>query len=199
MLEERFQAIADEGFAIGIGNFTGGNFELLTTYSEQWQDDYFKLGGVNKDPVVRIGLKRSGLHNWSNSKPNNEFLIAAREHNLCNGLAYSSTISGNRLIAGVSRRKTFSLSERLAIQDDLKEYHLDCLCEKVARLNPLQRSLIQLTAQGWRAKEIAFFFDVSQDAIKQRKSTIQKQIGLNNFTCVTALAARAGFAFHPIN
>jgi len=199
MLDERFQAIADHGYAIGIGSFVGDDFDLVTTYSSDWQQEYFQLGGLAKDPVVQFGLRRAGLHTWDNSSPTNDFLKAAHDHNLCQGVAFSNAISGSKLIAGVSRREGFSLSERMAIQTSLREHHLNHLCKKTNQLNPLQKTLIQLCAQGFRGKEIAHYFEISEEAVKQRKSTIQKLIGVNNFTCVTALAARVGFAFHPIN
>ncbi|MGH0001324.1 autoinducer binding domain-containing protein [Pseudovibrio ascidiaceicola] len=199
MLDERFHAIADHGFAIGIGSFVENDFDLQTTYASEWQKEYFNLGGLAKDPVVQFGLRSSGLQTWDNSSPKTDFLRAAHDHNLCHGVAFSNAISGSKLIAGVARSRGFSLLERTAIQTNLREHHLNQLCEKTKQLNPLQKTLVQLSAQGCRSKEIAHYFEVSEEAIKQRKSKIQKLIGVNNFTCVTALAARVGFAFHPIN
>ncbi|WP_057465647.1 autoinducer binding domain-containing protein [Pseudovibrio sp. POLY-S9] len=199
MIDEHFLDICNDGFAIGVGCFKSNNIDLLTTYSADWQNQYFDLGGLTKDPVVAFGTQYTGLHHWTNDAPSNDFLAAARDHNLHHGLAFSTVIAGNRLIAGISRQVVFTDAEKAVIQTLLREYHLNKLCQRMLHLSPTQKILVQLTAQGFRAKEIAFHFNVSEATIKQRKSKIQDIIGINNFTCITSLAARAGFAFNPIN
>ncbi|OKL45031.1 hypothetical protein A3843_05450 [Pseudovibrio exalbescens] len=202
-MDENFKLIAYQGYAIGKGRFTMGEVDLETTYSAEWQSEYFAMNGLKYDPVVIFGLNNTGLIEWQITNPNNSFLSAAYARDIKAGIAFSSCIGGNRLIAGVARTKPFSQAEKQKVHQLLTGYHLEELCNRTLALQPLQKELIQLASSGHKAKEIAHHFRVSEDAIKQRKKAIQRHIGVDNFATVVALAARAGFGLeqkvHQIN
>ena len=203
MLDDRLLNMAPAGLAIGIGAFRENAFDLTCTYSPQWQDLYFRLGGLAADPVVANGLTRNGLFKWSMQHPAlvtgpKDFFTAAHDFAMTSGIAYASEIAGSRLIAGIPAA-TLSSAGTSLLPHLLRTHHLDVLTRKTEALREEQKLLIQLFAQGLRAKEVAYMLQVSEDTIKQRKLRIQAQIGVNNFNAVLALAGRCGFAFHLLN
>ena len=199
MLCERFKDISDQGYAIGITNSDEPHLNYVTTYSSTWEDEYFSLNGPVNDPVCILGRRKSGLQQLDNTKPTTVFMQAAFDHHIKKAIVYSDVIAGSKLYAGISLKSGLTEIDLNVIKDSLREYHLNQLQERVSHLSTTQKNLIMLSAQGFRAKEIAHHFNVSEAAIKQRKRKIQQTIGVNNFACVIALAARAGYAFHPIS
>ena len=191
--------IADCGLAIGIGSFSSGELGLFTNYPTEWQKQYFELDGLSYDPVPAIGMRKLGLSEWDNSKPNNHFTEAAYAHGLTGGIVFSQKIGGNHMIAGLSVKKSLStISQKHAISL-LREYHYQHLAKKTNSLSIEQKELVFLFANGLRAKQIAAHFGVSEATIKQRKLAVQNLLGVTNFLVAINICAYAGLTIHPIN
>ena len=72
------------------------------------------------------------------------------------------------------------------------------LTSKAQLLHGQHVDIIYLAAKGLRAKEISARLDISEETVKQRKTSIQRQIGVNNFVAAVNICAIAGLTLHPI-
>lgn len=193
-------SIANNGLAIGVGQFSTGNVDVFTNYPTEWQSAYDANGWISDDPVVRAGATTTGCFDWPELDPRtSDFASAAMDSGLHSGLLVANEIGGNRCIAGLACDKPLSAAARAHAETVVRNFHLETLTERASNLRPAQKELVYLFANGFRAKEVANLFDISEDTIKQRKQLIQRQIGVNNFLVVVNICARAGITFHPIN
>ena len=77
--------------------------------------------------------------------------------------------------------------------------HTDHLLQRTETLSDTQVDLVALFANGFRAKQVADYFQISEEAVKQRKVIIQKHLGVNNFLVVVNLCAMAGLTLPRIS
>lgn len=200
MVPDALGEIAQNGLALGLGDFRSDNVKVFTNYHPEWQELYAKNGWFRKDPVVASALTGSEVRDWSTLNSNqNPVMAAAREFGLHDGLVASSEIGGNKCIAGLSFDKPLSRSARRQVQASVNKIHRDHLVERALELTPAQKDLVYLFANGFRAKQAADIFEVSEEAIKQRKLGIQGKLGVNNFMVVVNICAMAGITFHRIS
>lgn len=193
MLAQDLISIPHRGIAVGIGSFEDGCFSLECTYPDEWQKLYFQLNGLSRDPVVRVGLQSAGLFRWFNEAPNNLFLEAAFDFGMQQGFGFSDDIGGSRLLAGLPTIQGLTSAEMKMFPKLLREHHVQTLCQRASGLSPEQKTLVHLSALGYRAKNIAYELSISEDAVKQRKRRIENHIGVNSFNTVIAVCTRAGF------
>lgn len=192
--------MARNGMAIGIGHFSTGDIDVFTNYTQEWQNAYNTNGWITKDPVVATGLHRTGCYDWPAMEPDsNAFTAAAFDSGLRTGIVISQEIAGNRCIAGLCNDTPLSDAARNSAARAVRELHLDYLASRAVTLSQAQKDLVYLFANGFRAKQAADLFEISEDAIKQRKLSIQKHFGVNSFMVVINICARAGLTFHPIS
>ncbi|SMX27266.1 Autoinducer binding domain protein [Pelagimonas phthalicica] len=191
--------IADKGFAIGVGNFLTGEIEVASNYANDWQQLYNEKNWAFVDPVIRMGLQGSDIQPWQLGPDHSEFTTAANDFGLQSGWVASSFIGGSRCIAGLSATNTSNATHAKEILGLVRKYHLQQLVNKARSLSAGQLDLVNLFAMGLRTKEVAATFGVSIDAIKQRKLTIQRHIGVTNFLVVVNVCTRVDVENHLIN
>lgn len=185
--------IAANGFAAGMGNFLSGDIEVHTNYRNDWQALYQKHRMVERDPVVLIGIRHSGVTDWPQpADTDNEVIRRAADFGIRNGITVANSIGGNRLIVGLSADRPLSKSARDAAFETIQETHISQLIIRAEALSEAQKDLVALFANGFRAKQVAEFFEVSEEAIKQRKGVIQNKIGVTSFLTVVNICAMAG-------
>lgn len=185
--------IASDGFAIGLGHFPTGDVTVHTNYHPDWQQLYFNKGWIQSDPVVITGLRSTGICDWVDpSKTQSVVMQAAADHGMRRGVTVATEIGGNRCIVGLAHFKILSDAARAAAQATVRDIHLKHLTGLAQSLSEGQKELVALFAAGLRAKQVADYFSISEEAIKQRKATIQRYLGVNNFLVVVNLCAMAG-------
>jgi DNA-binding CsgD family transcriptional regulator len=182
--------IATNGLAIGIGNLQPDDVSVQTNYNPDWTNLYNTKGWIAQDPAVSLGLTRTGIQEWSLAPHQGEFQKAAFDHGLSQGIVVSSNIGGSRCIAGMSLRANPNDSERRAALMATQRHHLQHLTERGRKLSQPQKDLVFLFSMGLRSKEVAAEFGISEDAVKQRKLTILKQLGANNFLVAVNIISR---------
>ncbi|MCG7520868.1 autoinducer binding domain-containing protein [Ruegeria sp. Ofav3-42] len=200
MIPDKLLDVASRGMAIGAGDFLGGNLDVFSSYAPEWQAEYFSNNWMAVDPVISTGIRNTGLLDWPELNPRkNSFTGAAHDFGLTQGVVVSQDIGGNRCIAGIACDEPLSDAKRKMIEREVRTLHLDSLALRAEQFSDAQKDLIYLFANGYRGKNVAEIFEVSEDAIKQRKLHIQRHLGVNSFMVVVNICARAGITFHPIS
>lgn len=185
--------IAENGFAVGLGLFQRGDVTVHTNYRQDWQQFYMKRGLMMRDPVVTDGLRRPGFSLWPEaSETTNVVIRSATDFGIGRGMTYSSRLAGQHCLVGLSREKPLSNAERKTIIETVRANHVDHLIAQTEKLSPQQCELVELFANGHRAKDVARHFAISENAVKQRKLTIERKLGVANFLCVINICAMSG-------
>lgn len=193
-------SIASNGLAIGLGDFRTGNIDIQSTYDPRWQQEYHANDWLQIDPVVTHGVQQLGTYAWPTIPAcDSEFGQAAHDFGITRGWIVSQCIGGNQCIAGLSIQKPLTVTAIKQAEHLVREMHLDYLTQKAHSLSDSQKDLVYLFANGYRAKNAAEVFGISEEAVKQRKVIIQKHLGVNSFMVVVNICARAGLNFHPIS
>jgi|GEM_PF-3915342 len=199
-IPETISDIATTGLAIGIGDFKSGKVDIASTYRSDWQETYFANDWMMRDPVVTTGLTKLGVTEWpSLDQSESHVLKAASDYGIRSGLVLATEIAGNRCVAGLSTSQTVSEVARKGAIRALREMHLENLMARAQSLTLTQKDLVFLFANGHLAKEVAEIMQISVDTVKQRKSFIQRHIGVNSFMAVVNVCACAGLTIHPTN
>lgn len=187
------------GFAAGARSFLEGSADVMTNYEESWQDLYFKRGWLTHDPVIHSGTTQVGARRWKLENASTEFGTAANDFGLKQGIVASSKIGGSLCIAGLSMKACATDIELDRAFKSVRRLHIQRLIAKSRDLSESQQQLVSLFSMGLRAKEVASELSISEDAIKQRKLTIQTSLGVDNFLVVINICARADEQDHLIN
>lgn len=180
--------VASNGFAVGIGNFSTGQIVAESTYRDDWQQLYNARRWFLIDPTIKGAIAAPGVSHWEPAA-NSPVLSAAQDHGCGAGLSISHQIAGSWIIAGLATETDPSPAAIQAAREELEALHWKTLAARVAGLTPEQRDLVQMFAAGDRAKNVAAALCISEDAIKQRKQTIQRALGVNSFLTVVHLCA----------
>lgn len=196
----QLQNLSAHGMGFSVGSFKTGEVDVFTSYSETWQNLYSKKNWFGADPAIAASMRGPGLHSWHATESGDpDFIDACRDFRLDSGLVVTDEISGSTCVTGLTTNKEVSEAERREIIRCTRIAHLDHLKNRALSLSQDQKDLVYLFANGHRAKEVAAIYNLSEDGIKQRKLTIQRTIGVNNFLVVVNICAQAGITLHPIN
>jgi LuxR family transcriptional regulator len=188
--------IATKGLAIGTGNFHTQEVEVSTSYDPEWTTLYNSNGWILLDPVVKFGMSRIGVHEWAMDPKTNDFTEAAHDFGLTKGIAISSNIGGNRCIVGMCLDSSPNATTISAARHATQRHHLAHITNKARSLSQQQKDLVFMFSMGMRSKEVAVEFGISEDAVKQRKLTILKHIGANNFLVAVNVCSRLDHEDH---
>ena len=192
--------VADQGFAVGLGDFSSKDVDVHTNYRSDWRNLYFDQGWITQDPVVMTGMRTLGFSEWPDpAKSQNIVIRTAADHGIAGGVTISNRVGGHSCIVGLSLNKPLTKAARSKISKTIQRNHIHHLIARTEILSTNQVDLVALFANGLRAKQVAELFEVSEEAIKQRKSTIQNQLGVNNFLVVVNLCAMAGLTLPRIS
>ncbi|MFY0623877.1 MAG: autoinducer binding domain-containing protein [Pelagimonas sp.] len=191
--------IATKGLAIGTGNFHTQEVEVSTSYDTEWTNLYNSNGWIAIDPAVKLGMSCLGTHEWALDPRTNDFAKTAHDFGLSQGIAISSNIGGNRCIVGMCLDSPPSASTISAAKHATQRHHLAHLTAKARSLSQQQKDLVFLFSMGLRSKEVAAEFGISEDAVKQRKLTILKHIGANNFLVAVNVCSRLDCEDHLLS
>jgi LuxR family transcriptional regulator len=104
-LLRRLAQYCDTGFALAVHiRYTRPSF-LFQTYSQDWIDFYSENGLMLVDPVVRWGLRNTGMIAWDTITDADEAKVLehAREFGLENGISLAIGPGNSRTIAGLTR------------------------------------------------------------------------------------------------
>jgi len=191
--------IGNKGFAIGTGRFDTGEIDVRTTYKTDWINLYNSNGWLTSDPVVRKGTSFTGFGTWTLDGASREFATAAEDFGLRQGAVISSSIGGHRCIAGLPLDGPADEKIRRILLQHTRRIHLETLMENARQLSDSQQELVNLFAFGLRAKQVAAEMGITTEAVKQRKLTIQKTLGVDNFLVAVNICSRMDALRHLIN
>jgi DNA-binding NarL/FixJ family response regulator len=127
------------------------------------------------------------------------FQAAACDLGLNKGTIVAHEIDGHRCLLGLAHSSPISLSAESAAEHAVRKLHFRHLCARAQTLSSTQKELVYLFANGYKAKQVAAHFEISEDAIKQRKQIIQRVIGVNSFISTVNICSSAGITIHPIS
>ncbi|KXF92236.1 MULTISPECIES: helix-turn-helix transcriptional regulator [Phaeobacter] len=191
--------VAPQGFALGVGSFKTGEIDVHTSYSEQWQELYHNRGWLAQDPAVTSGLRGPGVHQWdATSITEPDFKDACFGYGLRSGSSITDTVAGSLCLVGLTTQKDLTDAASQAACRAVRQAHMGYLTSKARLLHAQHIDVVYLAAKGLRAKEISAKLDISEETVKQRKTTVQRQIGVNNFVAAVNICAIAGLTLHPI-
>ena len=145
------------------GAFEGFTNVLNVSYPEEWLRLYWQNGYFEVDPVFQTALQKPGTHHWQtsyqniSSKKQQEFLTAAREFGLGDGITTGSADPACR----VATFSSFASAERIDATRclplvDYFGYHIHLALLRTAPKNPQstdhcvnQLSLRELMILNW--------------------------------------------------
>jgi hypothetical protein len=117
-------ALCDTGYVFALHNrFTRPSF-MYRSYPQSWITRYDEKSMIIEDPVVRWGLRETGVMRWSELEDPDGILADAAAHGLTNGLACAAGPSSSRSISGFTRSdRAFSDDEAEMLLDITQKLH----------------------------------------------------------------------------
>lgn len=185
------------GYAIGVGNFGGGQFDMACTYPTEFQRAYMAGGWVARDPVVLTCARQEADFTWGvDQVPQCRVMTRAADFGLTHGASTSSLIAGSSCIISLADHRPLNDTARASLRQRIKHMHFGYLKLRARNLTVCQRDTMTLFALGLKGKQVAHEFSVSEEAIKLRKQRILKQIGITSFYTAIHICAVAGVTVH---
>ncbi|MFV1464659.1 autoinducer binding domain-containing protein [Phaeobacter sp. JH57H2] len=153
--------VSSHGFTAGFDFIAGVPAQVITTFSQDWLDEYQSGGYVIYDPVVIWGAQHEGVQSWNqlarqfpNATPN--VISIARARGMKNGSVVSMTVNRRRAIIGITHDAAELSTENLwHLRGLLANLLIACPCDREELLTVKGKRYISLIAQGLTDQEIA--------------------------------------------
>ncbi|MGH1577741.1 autoinducer binding domain-containing protein [Planktotalea sp.] len=175
-------SISSHGFTLGVNFLAGTPTHIVSTWNEDWLNEYQNGDFVLYDPVVIWGMSNEGIRSWNQlsklfPSPEVNVISTARERGMPNGSVISLTVNRKRTILGISHEESeldlktqdYVVSQMAKVAfwiDDPREIKLSY--KSLQYLNGL--------AEGLNEREIATSAGVTPGAIRQLRNRVLKKL-----------------------
>lgn len=209
-LQQQSQTLEFDYFSFCVRHpvpFTRPKTSLITTYPQEWVDQYHAENYFVIDPVLRPVNFMRGYLPWNDElfSDTPEFWDAARDHGLRRGIT-QCVMSPSRA-AGLFSVSRTSVKGKLRPDDELNarlQYIAELSLMTLARLedpsvdamtmklSKREREILQWTGEGKTSAEIAMILSISENTVNFHQKNMQKKFNAPNKTQIACYAAAIG-------
>ena len=155
-----------------------------TTYPEEWEERYFKMGFDRIDPVFKFARQnhcRSATKILSQNERETPLFEEAKLFDADANITATSFFSGSLMVLG---GKNFDMDARslLGVKNMTRSEHRRILMQRLSALNDNHIDVLELASDGLLEKQIACELAISVSALAQRKQKICSQLGISIFS-----------------
>ncbi|MFV1598636.1 MULTISPECIES: autoinducer binding domain-containing protein [unclassified Phaeobacter] len=174
--------VSSHGFTAGFDFIAGVPAEVVTTFSQDWLDEYQGGGYVIHDPVVIWGSQFEGVQSWDQLASQfptctPDVIAIARARGMKNGTVVSITVNRKRAIIGITHDAAEISKEDLQILQGLMANMLiACPDPREELLTIKGRKYISQVAQGLTDQEIAGIEGRSVRAVAALRERVMEKL-----------------------